>query len=191
MSWCPQQQGSPPPLGQVTKPPSDQLSICRLRKYQGPVAGPSQTLGPEGLDLGLFTPSLSQMELAPAVSPTLPSLHLLLCLPHPRPGSLPCLCFYQVAPGRMVPSHIILSSRPPLGRSGSGCDAHSSGPHQTESSGRSCAIIIFRFPGFSPQSWTQGPGRSPRADTDISMGHSFIPQILEWWPSISPSSVIL
>lgn len=38
---------------------SDQLSICRLRKFQGLVAGPSQTLGPEGLHLGFFTPSLS------------------------------------------------------------------------------------------------------------------------------------
>lgn len=155
------------------------------------MAGPSQTLRPEGLDLGLFTPSQSHMELAPAVSPTLPSLHLLLCLPHPRLGSLPYLSFHQAAPGSMVPSHIILSSRPPLGRSGSGRDAHSSGPHQTESSGRSCAIIIFRFPGFSPQSWLQGTGRSPRVDADISMGHSFIPRILEWWPSSSPSSVIL
>lgn len=34
-------------------------SICRLRKCQGPVAEPSRPTGPEGLDLGLFTPFLS------------------------------------------------------------------------------------------------------------------------------------
>lgn len=64
--------------------------------------------------------------------------------------------------------------------------------HQTESSGRSCAIIIFRFPGLiSPQSWTQGAGRSPSADTDISVGHVFIPRFSEWKPWVSPSSVML
>lgn len=35
-------------------------------------------------------------------------------------------------------------------------------------------MIIFRFPGLSPHPWTQGTGRSPRADTDISTGHDFI-----------------
>lgn len=53
----------------------------------------------------------------------------------------------------MVLSHIVLTSRALLeGVAVVVCSQQWA--HQPESSGRSGAIIVFRFPGLSPQSWT-------------------------------------